>query len=294
MVCRESPKPNSPKALQSRYTKFCFGHNSELLSNLLRAKLSQNLARLVPRLKAELEYITASEFPECKEWTGVKFQSFALRAVARMSGRAFVGPDLNRLEDWMDTSINFAIHVFVAVVKLQLIPEWLRPVGQYFVSEIGKINRDLTRAENMLRPIVVERLRGLDTASSEKPPDDFVQWLLEALPEHEKSDVRTLAHIQLILAAASIHTTTNLVTECMFDLAAHPDVQQLLREEASHVLERDNGWDKKESMSKLKKMDSFIKEVQRTNGNISTSGFCFRRRELTMRSILHPQGDEAH
>ena len=78
-----------------------------------------------------------------------------------------------------------------------------------------------------------------------------------------------MAKLQLILAAASIHTTNNLLTECMYDLAAHPEVQEMLREEAHEVLEVEGGWQKKESMVKLKKMDSFMKEVQRTNGNIS-------------------------
>lgn len=54
------------QALMSKYTKFCPGHNGDMLATLVRTKLSQNLARLVPQLKEELEYITATEFPECK------------------------------------------------------------------------------------------------------------------------------------------------------------------------------------------------------------------------------------
>ena len=49
----------------SKYTKFCLGHNSELLLNLIRTKLTQNLARLVPQLKTEIEDIVKSEFPAC-------------------------------------------------------------------------------------------------------------------------------------------------------------------------------------------------------------------------------------
>jgi ent-kaurene oxidase len=50
----------------SKYTKFCLGHNAEMLSALVRCRLSQNLARLVPQLKVELESIVATEFPECQ------------------------------------------------------------------------------------------------------------------------------------------------------------------------------------------------------------------------------------
>jgi hypothetical protein len=54
------------QAMQSKYTKFCLGHHGETLSFLVRTRLTQNLARLVPQLKDELEYIVATEFPECK------------------------------------------------------------------------------------------------------------------------------------------------------------------------------------------------------------------------------------
>ncbi|KAH6669138.1 ent-kaurene oxidase [Plectosphaerella plurivora] len=257
------------EAMLSKYTKFCLGHNAEMLSALVRCRLSQNLARLVPQLKGELESIVATEFPECQDWTPVKFQPFALRAIARISGRAFVGPDINRQEQWMDTSINFAIHVFIAVVKLQFFPEWARPVAQHLVSELRQIRKDIDIATDMLQPVIEERLRDMKMPSYKEGPDDLIQWLAEALPEDEKTDYRAQAHIQLILAAASIHTTNNLVTDCIYDLAAHPEVQDMLREEARQVLEVEDGWTRKESMAKLKKLDSFMKETQRLAGNIT-------------------------
>ncbi len=52
--------------MMSKYTKFSLGHNSDLLSNLVRTKLTQNLARLVPQLRKEIEYVVATEFPDCK------------------------------------------------------------------------------------------------------------------------------------------------------------------------------------------------------------------------------------
>ncbi|CAM1510239.1 Fc.00g005740.m01.CDS01 [Cosmosporella sp. VM-42] len=257
-------------ALQSKYTKFSPGHNGDLLALLVRTKLTQNLTRLMPQLKQEFEYILASEFPACEDWTPVKWQPFSLRAIARLSGRAFVGPSINRQEQWMDTNINFVVHVFTACVKLQFFPEWARPVGQHLVSELRQIRRDIKTAKEMLKPIVEERLRDLETPGCEAAPDDFIQWLIEALPEEEKGDIQTIAELQLILSAASIHTTNNLLCECLCDLAAYPEIQQELREEAYQILEVENGWARKESMPQLKKLDSFMREVQRLRGNITS------------------------
>ncbi|KAF7554485.1 hypothetical protein G7046_g6810 [Stylonectria norvegica] len=257
-------------ALQTKYTKFSPGHNGELFALLVRTKLTQNFARLMPQLRHELEYVLAAEFPACEEWTSVKWQPFSLRAVARISGRAFVGTSISRQEQWMDTSMNYAVHVFTACVKLQFLPVWTRPVGQFFVSELRQIQRDIRVAKEMLKPVIEQRLRDLESPKSENESDDFIQWLMEALPAEEKGDVQTQAELQLILAAASIHTTNNLLCECMSDLAANPDIQQELRAEAYQILEVDSGWARKESMAKLKKLDSFMREVQRLRGNITS------------------------
>ncbi|KAH7198694.1 cytochrome P450 [Fusarium flagelliforme] len=257
-------------ALQSKYTKFSPGHNGETLALLIRTKLTQNLTRVVPRLKQELEYILATEFPACEDWTPVKWQPFSLRAITRLSGRAFVGPSLNRDEQWMDTTINFAVHVFTACVKLQFIPEWARPVGQYFVSELRQIRKDISIAKELLKPILEERLQDMELSNGEDAPDDMIQWLIDALPEGEKGDLTTQAELQLIIAAASIHTTNNLLCECLCDLAAYPEVQEELRQEAYQILEVENGWERKESLAKLKKLDSFMREVQRLSGNITS------------------------
>lgn len=256
-------------ALQTKYTKFSPGHNGELFTLLIRTKLTQRLTRLMPQLREELEYILATEFPACEDWTPVKWQPFSLRAVARLNGRAFVGASINRQEDWMDTSINFAVHVFTACVKLQLFPEWARPLGQYLVSDLRQIRRDIKRAKDILAPVVEERLRDIGIPGVEDQPDDFMQWLIEALPEEEKGDVQVQAELQLILAAASIHTSNNLLCECMNDLAANTEIQEELRQEAYQILEVEHGWARKESMTNLKKLDSFMREVQRTSGNIS-------------------------
>lgn len=242
-----------------------------MLALLVRTRFTQNLAYLIPQLKGELEYIVENEFPACDDWTPVKWQPFALRIIARLSGRAFVGPTINRREEWMDLSINFAIHVFMAVVKLQLFPEWARPVGQYLVSDLGKIRSDIKKAKVILNPLLEERIRDMDIPGAQGKPNDLMQWLIEGLADNEKADVQTHAELQLILAAASIHTTNNLLFECITDLAADADIQAELREEAYQILEVEGGWMRKDSMSKLKKMDSFMREVQRLRGNISKS-----------------------
>ncbi|KAI0024517.1 ent-kaurene oxidase [Xylariomycetidae sp. FL0641] len=257
------------EAMLSEYTKLTAGGHSETMTYLLKTKLSQHLARVAPKLKEELEYILGTEFPACDDWTPFKIQPFMVRTVARLSGRVFVGPAVSRTEAWMDVSINFAITAFIAVIKLQFFPTWMRPAAQYMVSELKTIENDMAKAQAMLTPIIDERIRDGEAPGYEKA-DDFGQWLLDALPEDQKTDYQIQAKIQLLLAASSIHTTSNLTTDCIYDLALHQDMQDILREEVIEVLGDESGWGRKDSMQKLKKMDSFIKESQRLSGNVTS------------------------
>jgi len=70
---------------------------------------------------------------------------------------------------------------------------------------------------------------------------------------------------------AAIHTTSGATTSIIFDLAAHPEYIQPLRDEIKQVIDED-GYEiegdgfkklKKSSIPKLWKLDSFMKESQR-------------------------------
>ncbi|KAI1283432.1 cytochrome P450 [Xylaria sp. FL0933] len=264
-----SAKTAVSEAMLSEYTHLSADAHSEILTFLLKTKATHNLQRIVSTLKEEFQYILETEFPACEDWTPFRIQPFMVRAVSRLSGRAFVGSTLSRSEEWMGVSVNFAVTAFIAVTKLQFFPPWMRPVAQYFVSELKTIRTDLAKAQAMLEPLIEERLSNADASASETP-DDFIQWLSDALPEEEKRNYFIQAKIQLLLSASSIHTTSNLTTDCIYDLAVHQEMQDVLREEIMEVFEREDAWERKDSITKLKKMDSFIKESQRLSSNITS------------------------
>ncbi|KAI0552634.1 cytochrome P450 [Xylaria curta] len=266
-----SAKTAVSEAMLSEYTHLSADAHSDILTHLLRTKATHNLQRMMSILKDELEFILATEFPACEDWTPFKIQPFMVRAVSRLSGRAFVGSALSRSEEWMNVSINFAVTAFIAVTKLQFFPPWMRPAAQYLVSELKTIRKDLAKAQAMLEPLIEERLTNVEDMSGSEKPDDFIQWLSDSLPDEEKRNYFIQAKMQLLLSASSIHTTSNLTTDCIYDLAVHQEMQEILREEAIEVFEREeDAWERKDSVAKLKKMDSFIKESQRLSGNVTS------------------------
>ena len=94
-------------------------------------------------------------------------------------------------------------------------------------------------------------------------PIDFIQFMMDNANEVDGQPHKR-AHMQLILSLASIHTTSMACTQTLFDLISHPEYIPVIREEVEQVLKEDGGW-KKTSLTKMRKLDSFMRESQRLN-----------------------------
>lgn len=81
----------------------------------------------------------------------------------------------------------------------------------------------------------------------------------------EEADNDFIASIQLKLSFAAIHTSAAAPTQMLYDLCARPEYIQPLRDEIDEVMARNDERMTKQSLRKLIKMDSFMKESQRFN-----------------------------
>ncbi|KAF8554881.1 hypothetical protein OG21DRAFT_1012793 [Imleria badia] len=81
--------------------------------------------------------------------------------------------------------------------------------------------------------------------------------------------VESMTKRMLTVNLAAIHTSANVFTSALYNLAANPQHVQPLREEVETIVENE-GWSKV-SLSKMRKVDSFLKESIRIDGiNSST------------------------
>lgn len=64
-------------------------------------------------------------------------------------------------------------------------------------------------------------------------------------------------------------TTSQLITNAIFNLATYPEYFPILKQEINSVLEESGGQWTLESMVKLKKLDSFMKETLRYSGHLT-------------------------
>lgn len=146
-------------------------------------------------------------------------------------------------------------------MTLRLFPAIVHPFLAPLLPSYWRLHRNLATANRLIGHMVQER-RNVKGSEHNKY-DDFLQWMMNDAKGIEGRPDK-LAHRQLILSLASIHTTGMAAAHAMYDLCAHPEYFEPLREELLSVLKEDRGW-YKTTLNKLKKLDSFLKESQRLN-----------------------------
>lgn len=194
------------------------------------------------------------------DWTSVNITDILLQTIARISARIFVGPVTCRDQKWIHTTISYTENVFITVMALRLFPSFVHPILAPLLPSYWRLHGNLATANRVISPMVRERIK---TRSEDEKNDDFLQWMINDAKGIEGRPDK-LAHRQLILSLASIHTTGMAAAHAMYDLCAHPEYFDPLRAELLSVLKEDGGWHKA-TLNKLKKLDSFLKESQRLN-----------------------------
>lgn len=90
-----------------------------------------------------------------------------------------------------------------------------------------------------------------------------MQWVLDITPPerlHRLNDIMLrLVHI----LTAAVHTSSVTWLNALYDLSQHPEIHDELREEINSVFASENGEWRKQGLTKMMKLDSFVKESAR-------------------------------
>lgn len=154
------------------------------------------------------------------------------------------------------------MNCFIGLTICKLLPGFpLRWLADKLLPHCRRARRDYRTASTILKPILAERYAEIAAAPREgrtpNLPDDAIEWFRNASKGRQYNEV----DLQLGLAVAAMHTTSDLVSQSILNLCAHPEVVAPLREEAISVLKQ-YGW-QKVALTELRLLDSFLKETQR-------------------------------
>lgn len=174
----------------------------------------------------------------------------------------FVGPDLCRNEAWIKLSIGYTATTFAGAEAIRKWHPWLRPLVYRWVPQLQAVRKMKTNALALLTPVINAR-KAANYQTDEEKPEDMLQWMYDKCSDAEKNDYPYQLDLQLVLGLATIHSTTMLTTNVLYDLVSRPEYIEPLRKEIQEVLAQNGGIFTKYVLEHLKKMDSFMRESQR-------------------------------
>ncbi|KAK7698103.1 hypothetical protein SLS64_012878 [Diaporthe eres] len=239
------------------------GTKDYLTLTVINKDLTKFLAKITKPLADETALAMPASFGESKEWHSLPLRDTILTCIARISSRVFLGEELCRNEAWLKISREYASTMFPATDILRTYPAGIiRSIAARVLPICRAAQAQVAEARAILQPVLEKRRAAKAAAAAAGKTVEFndaIEWF-------ENASARTGASyepaaMQLFLSIVAIHTTSDLMTQIMTDLAAHPEVIEDLRREIKGVLS-DGGW-KKTTLTNMKLLDSVIKESQR-------------------------------
>ncbi len=192
----------------------------------------------------------------------MKLNHKLLYIVAGVTSRALSGSLLCRKRQWLSTCIRYTENIFVTVLILRLFPRMFHRWISVFLPSSWITHLSLRRAKKLIVPIIEERIKEqIFSSEGYEKPLDLLQYMIEGAEGEDRRPER-LAHLQLSVNLAGIHTTSLAITHAIHDLCEHQEYIAILHEEIEKALQRDGGW-QRDTHNKLHKLDSFLKESQR-------------------------------
>ncbi|WAO92261.1 Hypothetical protein NCS54_00976300 [Fusarium falciforme] len=253
-----------------KYTKV--GNLDEKQINIVNRKLNPTLPQYVPVIQELIRRhwpLESFDKPTVtKPWPHV------MRLVSRISARVFHSAASADNDHWLDIASE---HVHSAVVWTENLKKWpaiLRPLVYRFVKGRGYMMQRFEEGKALVAQTLENK-----KANGGKPlsdPQSLLDYLYESELGPDNVEAHTIAQINLCVAA--IQSMAATVTQCLMDLATHPEYAPELIEEIKTVIEKNNGVVDKRVLTEVWKLDSFIKETQRLNPPDLTS---FQRKALS-------------
>ncbi|KAK1056476.1 hypothetical protein LTR74_014892 [Friedmanniomyces endolithicus] len=208
---------------------------------LVRGKLTQGVGKFLPDMQVEVDRLLREKIGEPEGWEEVGIHEVIINTIATTVNMALGGTRLAHDQAYLKEAIQYTFDMM-------------------FSAELNK-----KRCEKMVGEYIEERLKA--TEDGKVDTQDMLQWLIDAAPPEERTMVQLNERL-LSFQVAAIHTTTGTLTTAIYALCAQPELslETLRAEIRPHC---PDGRFTKETLDRLTKVDSFLRECGRT-GPIGT------------------------
>ena len=150
---------------------------------------------------------------------------------------------------------------FQTAFTLRMFPSFMHPILALLLPSRNRLQKHLKEAEEIIEPLI--KRHQLKDKTEREEIGTLLDWMLDNAIGTEAEPAEMTSR-QLILTLASIHTTALAIAHVLFDLCAHPEYLEPLRQEIGEVSSAHKGVDfLHQGLPKLEKLDSFLAESQR-------------------------------
>ncbi|KAF7520535.1 hypothetical protein G7054_g12744 [Neopestalotiopsis clavispora] len=194
-------------------------------------------------------------------WNAVKVHDPVLNMVATAAARAFQSSYASNNEEWLEVAAAYLLKIHDCVKLLKMWPKALRFIVHCLSPHRTAIRDQWARA----RRVVAEsmRLNQENGSGSIDSPPTMLHYCTSGKNSAYANDVDLQLRHQMTLVSVGTLTTFGTTVQCLYDLATHAECQDELREEVTQAPRDTSGFFIKEALSSMKRLDSFMKEVQR-------------------------------
>ncbi|KAH3940618.1 hypothetical protein HBH98_219170 [Parastagonospora nodorum] len=285
-----NPLPANNVIMQLRHTLHAHLEVDQYHFSVVQKQLTQNLGPGLPDVVDEAKHAWAEELGkpkgpvilklnsclvyDCKadyvpDWTEIAMWDTTFRIVTRTANRLLFGKCLASNPEFLRFSIDYSFVMFGGADLIRSYPSFLKPLVMYFRTSLYK---ELAVARKHLIPIIKDRIEKQDAYLSTNRADDYervkekdaIQWVLDISPP-DQLDPELLMYRMIHITISAVHTSSVTFLDCINELAARPEIHDELREEIRSVFETEGGKWRKQGLTKLVKMDSFMRETVRFN-----------------------------
>lgn len=191
----------------------------------------------------------------------IDIQAVTRDFVARMTTAVFLGSKAARNKDWLNISIQYPMDIFSIAFLLRMVPTWAHPVVARLLPWRYRVKNNRRKARTMIQSLMETREKNLQAGLEVE--HTILGWMTDNAKNTE-ADYAEMTSRQLVLTLGSIHTTALALSHALYDLCAHPEYVEPLREEIEKVSKQYPGDDfVKFGLHRLEKLDSFLVESQR-------------------------------
>ncbi|KAF7352746.1 Ent-kaurene oxidase [Mycena venus] len=248
------------EALQLKHTMNSRQQALPYQTAVIRTDMTRAIGSFIPEVLDETRLSMSEAFaPKAGERSAtVPLFHTMTHLIARVSNRAMLGTTLCRNETFLHDIIRFAETVVLYAELLAWFPKILRSPIYFLISSKYGGPREPTKAIiPHLKALIAEKEQGLESSKT------IANFLLNHAPPEEIANPELLAMRILNVNFGSIHTSSIFGSHVLFHLATLSEAElDDIRHEIIEALESEGGYNKA-SLSKMRKLDSTLREVGR-------------------------------